>query len=78
MSSPISYIARALRALSLYALSLYALSLCALFLCALFLCALSAPLNAVYARPHHVKTDKSEGGWRLLVDGEPTMIIGMN
>jgi len=78
VSSPISYIARALRALSLYALSLYALSLCALFLCALFLCALSAPLNAVYARPHHVKTDKSEGGWRLLVDGEPTMIIGMN
>lgn len=30
------------------------------------------------AQPHVVKTAKDEGGWRLLVDGKPTMVFGMN
>ncbi len=30
------------------------------------------------AGPQVVKTAKDDGGWRLLVDGKPTMVFGMN
>ncbi len=44
------------------------------------LLALSATpaLAAEPAGPHEVKTVKDEGGWRLMVDGEPLMVFGMN
>ena len=32
----------------------------------------------VYAAPNKVKTHKDQAGWRLLVDGQPTMVFGMN
>jgi hypothetical protein len=37
-----------------------------------------APPALADAGPHVVRTVKDDGGWRLLVDGQPTMVFGMN
>lgn len=42
----------------------------------LLLC--SAVTGEVWATPHSVETHKSKDGWQLRVDGEPTMVFGMN
>ncbi|MFN3202086.1 MAG: glycoside hydrolase family 2 TIM barrel-domain containing protein [Bradymonadia bacterium] len=34
--------------------------------------------GAAWGAPNDVKTVKDEGGWRLMVDGKPTMVFGMN
>ena len=44
----------------------------------LFLLNLTGNTSVVLATPHHVETKKGEGGWQLLVDGQPTMVFGMN
>lgn len=48
------------------------------YLAALWLLLALPALAEPAAPPNVVKTVKDEGGWRLMVDGTPTMVLGMN